>query len=356
MKTKTYIAGIVAVTGLIAIGGINYAVADECPIPMGSIDAKIDAQVSFNPEQQLYLYEYTVSNGPGALLPYGMFRMFFSEKPETVQNPPRWKTGYFDPDHPGYMTWDTSKSDWLTQKGTQIYPSPFLIFPGKSVSGFAVQSKFPPGTIRFVTSGIMTTVPTADPDPRGLDDEPTPNCPGMDFYDDTPYGEDVSGTTIGPVKPAAVISLRLKVKPPKKSGENERDNENDMDPIFDELVVNPEKNKGLLHAELSGDKRLSSEDFDISKIDVASIVLGLGKAPAINSKVAGNKLKAEFDLAKVGIRCDLDQALFLSGKTKDGKNIQASVRLKKHLCKHTREAKRIDLTPKPKKQKARRKR
>ncbi|OFZ20025.1 MAG: hypothetical protein A2X94_11735 [Bdellovibrionales bacterium GWB1_55_8] len=334
----------------------QFAIADDCPVPTGSIDPKIETRVNFDSAQSLYVYEYTVSNGAESPLPLNRFRILFSEKPETVINPNRWNEGYWDRKDPGTVTWSTSEGDWLTHKGVQIWPSPFMIFPGKSMLGFVVKSKHPPGTVRFVASGLMTTIPKADPDPRGLDDEPTPNCPGMDFYNTVPYGNAVSGTTIGPVKPDEVISLRLKVKPPKKSGEHERYNDNDMGPIFDELVVNPEKDKGLLRAELSGDRRLSSEDFDISKIDVASIVLGLGKAPAINSKVAGNKLKAEFDLARVSIRCDLDQALFLSGKTKDGKDIQASVRLKKILCKHTREAQRIDLTPKPKKPEALKKR
>lgn len=318
--------------------------ADLCPdIPPNAVKPQISFRLDMDASKSANTFFYEIENSKDSLLPIQIFRLLIDHAPSNEKSPEHWDTSYDNNKNPNRreFRWDTSSANFTLRQGFMLEPSPFLVFPGKKLTGLSIQSPRSAGVIQYVTDGYLMRVPTATP--TDDDDEPTPDCPGFNFEAGL-YEDSVIGATVGPARTNSV-SLHLKIKNTKKStsDENEPDSSN---PLEDEIVIDPDKESGMIRAEVRGERFFGTEKFDLKSIDVSSLRLGFGKAPAVSSKIEGQKLKLEFDLKKVGIRCDLDLALFLSGKTTDGKDIVAAAPIKKHLCKHTRDAKPIDLTPK----------
>lgn len=323
--------------------------ADTCPIPPTNVSPSVKSKVSFDPKSGQYTYEYTVSNAVNAVLPIDLFAILSPQSPLELRSPDHWE-GHFIalPDLDTNIVWGTSALDPNdTRADDRTYNGPplklfYTVKPGKSLSGFSFKSSSPPGPVKFFAEGeseAPTTTPTA------YDDEPEPNCPG--FNEGPRFKTMLGGVTEGPIPPGTIpISIRLL----KETGE------------WRSHEYNPDKDTGKLSVLV-----LPSKDFDPSTLTVPSVKLGYGEAPVISSKplpgfkdrddawgdweksskrILPDRAKEDekersrkkallltFDLKTVGIRCDLDKALFLVGKTSDGKDVVGSVPITTKDCK-----------------------
>ena len=211
--------------------------------------------------------------------------------------------------------------------------------PGHRLSGFSFRSTQPPGLVQFYTEG-ETGVPSSSPPPEGsLDDEPLPNCPDWDF-DSPRFKRIVNGVTTGPIAPNTVsIKMRLR----EETGRNRH------------APIDPKNPVGKVSVLI-----LASKVFDPSQIALASIKLGPEGATPLSSKLIPirddddrddereewerlargiedqhqhdhdvdpkrQNLLLIFDQAALGVRCVLDKAVVLTGKTQAGINIIGGV-------------------------------
>ncbi len=301
--------------------------ADYCPPAPTSVVASVVASVKWDPQTKLYTYSYRVSNSNSSPIPLDRFLVLTAPQPTNALSPQNWHSS-FSPGI-GKTDWITSAPDPKTKNlnvkgagGGHLLPAFYAIKPGASLGGFSFQSQNPPGPTKFMIEG-NTDVPASLP--TSTDDEPAPTCPGWDFKG-AKYETMVTGITQGPASPNVTpVAIRL------RDGDDDR-------PYGD---FNPERPRGNV-----GVIVLSTKTFDASTVDLTSIQFGPGKASPLSSRLVPSSDKRcheeredwerddddkardqrkdlflVFDIKAVGVRCLLDHALFLSGKTKDGKAI-----------------------------------
>jgi len=275
-----------------------YAIADFCPTPPTKVEPNVSVKVDFDKKTHNYIYRYTLSNGRGALLPIDDFFIGISKTPIRFSSPKDWDASpSTENGMQTHFTWDTS------------FASSY-VSPGGSRSGFEIESSYEPGLVQYYVLGRTGTrvgTPTVD------DDEPTPDCEG--FYDDkSTLDSMVSGITQGPVGDGR-ISLDIELKDSK--GERECG------------PVSPYEDKGLLNLLVKGKK-----DFNVDDLDLTSLRFGVGKAPVVSSRKLGksDNLLLQFDTQAVEIECGRDRVLFLTGKTKTGKDVLGGAEIKTKNC------------------------
>ncbi len=268
-------------------------IQSNCPIPPTSVDAVVTAEVTFDKKTDLYTYKYTLSNSRSSLLKLDQFLLITENQPNNVVTPTRWKSRFDNLVSPHVLLW-----------------SPFLgneLSIGSKVTGFSFQSARVPGPSKYFVSGdseVPISTATAD------DDEPAPVCPGFNFDETVPVMETkVVGVTTGPMSPGQVAAY-IRIHRAEFAGENKA-------PYLEE------KDPGVVHVTLLG-----SEKFDIGKVDTSTIAFGPGAAKPITvktinteNKMSGEKgkdkhksLLLKFAARDLGIRCNLDHALFITGK------------------------------------------
>ena len=169
------------------------------PLP-NLINVDLSVEVSFNPENGVYTYHYTVTNGPentGKLR-----RLLVGIKTESiitpVPDPDLVNDESFDANYLPERTipvglespfgWESSVS-----RGGKAFWRPFfgtpLIVPGETLGSFKINSKHPPGPRTFE---IDPNLPFGDPNIFPEDCEINPDCPDPESFN-------VTGQTIGPV-------------------------------------------------------------------------------------------------------------------------------------------------------------
>lgn len=329
MKTliseKTQMIGKVIVFAL-GIFSIS-AKADQCPTPINKVAPELSSRVSYDQSTKLYHYDYTLKNGTSALLPIDHLVLYVKESPKAISAPQGW-------DH-DFMTNEPSRIDWMdnmTIDKAGKPQHPYVLQPGKSLSGFSVTSTRSPGLVKFVAEGRLEFVPKSTAKP-GID-EPVPNCPGFDFDGSGgEFAQNLLGMVEGPSDPN-IITAKIKLK-----GEIEEllEHKDTKHPSYAEVII------------------FGDENINVSKIDVSSVRFGMGQAQALSSKSLpsddddkrddkdnkdrneknterSKNLLLRFDLSKIGVRCDLDLALFLTG-TVGGKQFIGGTQIKKLKCK-----------------------
>jgi hypothetical protein len=319
-----------ALVPMMATSGAE-AQTTACPPPSTSVEARVDSTVSWSGKNKLYTYQYKLTNSKNSPLSIYNFVVGVPSEPSSPKSPANWDVD-FGNSKTKRMNWGTAQPD-PNKDTTNIrgpgHPEPkfFALKPGQSLSGFSFQSPYPPAMTKYFVAGdtdIPVSVATAD------NDEPVPDCPGW-YLKGPKFDNMVSGITQGPSDPN-VISVAIRVR--------EHDGERKCGPH------DPEHPDGKL-----GVVVLSNKTFDARTVDPASIQVGPGKASPVSFRLVpklrekyddeaedwereslsfkeDEKERAKrqnlllvFDRAAVGLRCNLDSALFLTGKTKDGKSI-----------------------------------
>lgn len=262
------------------------AYSQNCPIAPTQVTPAVQSKVVYNKKSKLYTYSYTISNSRGSSLNIADVALVLKSKPLNILGPQKWL--------PDFVTYQNGVSAvyWSTVNKTAS------IKVGGSLKGFSFQSPNPPGVAKLLVEGdaeVPTSVPTA------TDDEPEPDCPGF-FNDREPLDDRVTLLTEGPEEPSQ-ISAKIKIIYKDFKGEGS-------------CHIKPEET-GKVKVLLMG-----SDKLDVSKIDLTSIRFGREQAPILNSKIVDEddkrkkikNLLLEFDLEQVGITCNIDHALFLTGK------------------------------------------
>lgn len=307
------------------------AIASVCSSPPSSVKPSLSASVNFDKKKQMYKYQYKIKNGSDAQIPLDYFGLLMNQAPELFSSGKYWGGKFISLSYaPKNFRWTTDAVDdpnRVTGDGKLSTPS-YAIKPGTSLGGFEIWSAQPPGISQFYAEGFtqpLTSSSTTEAD------EVIPDCPGWDF-ENPKIQTQVTGMTIGPSDPA-IISVRIRAREEKGLRSSE--------------PIDPKKPSGKISVLV-----LSTSTFDSTQIDVTNVVLGPGYAKPLSSKVVepgiGEKLESEkltdwekfneeanpkeanhrkvknknilltFDVASLDVQCNLDQALFLRGKTKAG--------------------------------------
>ena len=272
---------------------VNAQTQSNCPIPPTRVDAAVTAEVTFDKKASLYTYKYTLSNSRSSLLKLRQFYVATSKEPLNITTPSRWRSRFDNLISPKALLWSSYMGNELGV--------------GSNMTGFSIQSSEAPGPTKYFVMGdsdVPTSTATAD------DDEPAPVCPGFNFDETVPVMETkVVGVTTGPMPPGQVAAY-IRIHRAEFAGENKA-------PYLEE------KDPGVVHVTLLG-----SEKFDIGKVDTSTIAFGPGAAKPMTvktinteNKMSGEKgkdkhksLLLKFAARDLGIRCNLDHALFITGK------------------------------------------
>jgi hypothetical protein len=277
------------------------ALADTCPIAPTSVNAVVNANVSFDHTKKIYTYRYTLSNLRSSPIKLTSVMLRADDDPVASAAPPKW---FVDPNKIGSIR-------LVEFNGIKK----FGILPGQKLSGFEIKSYRKPGLVPFFLGGEMS-VPSVSPVPGN--DEPEPDCPGFIFSGDM-YSFNPVGMTTGP-ELDGVVSSELKYINKKYRHHSEENR-----PTFDPM------SKGEIKLLLKG-----SKEIDVTSIDLASLAIGFGKAKPLTTKIVRAKgedkdcdedkkeknekhdsklpdLVMTFKLEDIGIRCNLDHTLILNG-------------------------------------------
>jgi len=308
-------------TFLMLLGSSLSLAESVCPTAPNEVRPSIVSDVKYNQSRGLYTYSYTLANGVGAKLPISGLRIYVDEVPLDTRAPQKWAHGKL-------MSFENmaSRLSWLAASNE--------IASGSSLSGFQIISSKGPGVVKYSADGPFTP-PMATP--TETDDEPQPDCPNF-YLNESGDNGDLMGVTIGPVGDDQ-ISADILIREGKRfRGKTPKISPMSSGKIF--VLV------------------LGNEDLDVKDIDLDSVEFGFGKAKPLKHKIVFNKkpfryshflrshlgknhkkhtndryhdLLLEFDLDDVGIRCDLDHALFLTGKVGE-KNLVAATEFKSSKC------------------------
>lgn len=278
----------------------------KCPIPKNRVVPKIEAKVNYESKNRVYAYSYELAN-QGGPLPIDSLYLYVFETPLSVKSPARTSDELLE----RWMTVPLfeNRVAWTTV-GEFIYPS-------KKLSGFQVTSYYKPGIMKYSVSGFNEDDPHVDA-----------YCP--EHYQALPAEQsEIVGATIGPVPDSKnQVDGELEFHSKKHSGKIPQ-----IDPL----------DKGEVEVFIK-----DSDNFEVSDVDVASLEFGPGKAKVkrykfidergkecsshdFRRKNKKRKLKLVFNLEDIKVRCNLDYALFLTGKV-GGKNLLAAQEMRPVVC------------------------
>lgn len=296
----------------------------NCPIPPTAISPVVSVNIKYDKKKGVYQYQYKVENKSDAQVAIAAFRLKTNATMISGNAPKFWKYGGYS-DHNKNINW--SNPGIVDNKD---------ILPGKYLAGFELTSAVQPGLVRLSVIGMPGDLPTVASDTIGEaeDESEFYTCPG--FY--TGLDSEVTLATLGP-RPSNQIDVKLRLKKMKdKKWRGRYDGEAELD-------ITPLET-GKIQVILFDDK-----DIDTSKIDLTSLEFGHGKAKPVKTYFMNefkddtddveikehlkihnrNHLVMEFELEDVDIRCDIDRALFLTGKIAD-QNLMGAVKIKHTLC------------------------
>lgn len=297
---------IAAVTAVLMAGGPLAAAAQEpdCPEPPNRVEARVEAEVTFDDTTDLFTYRYTVFNEATSLQDIRRFALDFKPPISGIASPAGWKESFFsDRDT---LHWYAFENDPLPPGEAdtgQILPGKAQIPPGSSLAGFSLQSPNPPGPVTFYVLGFIQVPRASDETEAELLTERCPEFFGT-FFDLA-----VRGTTTGPLD---VIVVAIDVKPGSFPN-----------------AVNPSTPEVVPVA------ILTTPQFDATSVDPLSVAFGPGGATEIHRRghledVDGDgdvDLVLHFDIRDSGIRCG-DTEVSLTGQTFGGVPILGSDSIK----------------------------
>lgn len=283
-----------------------------CPeITPVMISPILDVKVIFDKKNLNYIYRYKVTNFFTAKSSIWRFSVESFSNPVSIKSGKGWETD-------GYRS-ENKEIQWNYEHLPDRVD--YRIKPGQVVEDFEIISKQAPGLIKVYFQGdsdIPSIKFDSDEESRKGDHE-TIVCPG--FYRDSEiFGDQVTSIIAGPSVPNRLeAKIRLKkLKEKKWAGSHNEEPSLEISPLDSEKI----------QLMVFGDK-----DIDVSKINLASLEFGRGKAKPTKTEIIGefkgaadaeivehvNKTKnshllLEFNLQDVDVKCDIDRALFLTGK------------------------------------------
>lgn len=159
--------------------------------PANQLSASVSANVTFDPSNNLYTYTYTVSNAGTSVQAAWLFALQLDGVVSSSSAPAGWTSALHD-DEP-LISWAATEVDTLPPNFVDtgnIPPSPFVIAPGGTQSGFQLVSPDPPGNATFFAQGdtLLTQVGTDTGDLPQEGEEVPPLTT-----------DSISGATVGPV-------------------------------------------------------------------------------------------------------------------------------------------------------------
>ncbi len=168
------------------------------------VDPTITPTGTYDPVTSLWTYTYTIQNGAAGTQDIWKLWVRLGAWTSNTQVPPGWRfnarsQATFDPAGPGFM--GTSFHAKLQSQFTGPFwpPSDFQIPPGQALSGFVIESPYPPGYARASAQGYAP-VPFP-PDPA---DDPAA------YYASNPVPHDTLNSqrrwTIGPTRYTQVVT------------------------------------------------------------------------------------------------------------------------------------------------------
>jgi len=361
MKTNIIINLIVL---LVSINVYAQTYTYKCGDNETAMSPVVDAKVSYDKKTSLYNYKYKIKNKSDALVPIHQFSLNPVTNVIDINTNKNWDFNFIE----NIKLVGGAKSEGTYANVNFKDPIPKMplgndydIAPGQSIEGFEFKSPHPPGPIKISFSGtplkgsdIVDSTGKSVPNFRvvipkdelqKLFDEGIINCPGYyssHFDVDNPRDCDLIDVTTGPIPPTrATAKLRMRKINEKKW----RGSPTAEEPNIQILPIDT----GKIEVMLFGDQNL-----DVTKIDLASITFGQGKAKPLKTVIINDfrdkdgeaddddikehikknnvrHLLMEFNLDHVDIRCDAERALFLNGKI-GTKDLFGAVKIKHGSC------------------------
>ncbi len=304
----------ILITLIALISSLSYAGRTEiCPaITPLMISPQVDVKVDFDKKTQNYTYKYKLNNLASAKTLIDRFSIESYSEPISTKFAKNW-------DALGFM--NDNEIVWRSDID-------YKLKPGQSIDGFEIVSKSPPGLVKTYALGDseLPTIKFDTDEEAEQGDHESIACPG--FHPGAVIKSQVTSIITGPSVPNRVeAKIRLKrIKEKKWKGCHTDEPDMEISPL----------EAGKIQLVLFGDKNI-----DITKINLSSLEFGRGKAKPTKTQIVGeakfkdedsddevkehlkkNKnahLLMEFNLQDVDVKCDIDRALFLTGKigTKD---------------------------------------
>lgn len=161
------------------------------PTPANQLSVNVSANVTFDSSTNLYTYTYTVTNAANSVQPAWLLALQLNGRVTDSSSPAGWSSALHD-DEP-LISWAATEVDTLPPDFVDtgnIPPSPFVIAPGATQSGFQLVSPDPPGNATFFAQGdtLLTQVATDTGDLAQEGQEVPPLT-----------SDSISGGTVGPV-------------------------------------------------------------------------------------------------------------------------------------------------------------
>ncbi len=296
---------------------IASARSSDCPLPDNLVSPRVEHKVEFDAKTRLYDYKYNVTNvsGPLKLSTFGVFLQKKAESWNKIQH------RCFERSKNGILVSNWSEPDKIDQFPGFSYWEAYgrcELKSGQKIEDLQLKSYDPPGITHFTARALVEN-----------GQEEGQNCAG--HFEKEPYSKSIIiGATIGPVPESLnQVDADLEFKSKNHHGKV---------PVIDPTDL------GEIDVFV-----LDSNNFDLANIDIASLEFGMGKAKVkshmylneqgkecslqdFKRKHKKRKLKLTFDLKEIGVRCNLDYALFLNGKV-NGKNLVGAVQMRPVICK-----------------------
>ncbi len=282
----------------------------NCPSPPSQVKITVVASITFNAATKLYTYRYSLASAPESKTPLVDFALDFASPISKAASPNGWGVTLYR----GRSTelWDAGIGSPLptgVPDSGQITVPIAALAPGKTLSGFSLQSPNPPGPVKYYALGFADIMAEATEEEAEAAMDACPESTGG-FFDRA-----LVGITQGPV-------LFIPVT----------------------IEVNPSHSLASIHHARQGVTTvavLSSPGFDASTIDPRTVKFGPAAAAAIDSTShladVNNDgkldLVLDFSAAATGIKCD-DLSAALTGKTKNGTPIRGTGPAGNAGCKH----------------------
>lgn len=159
--------------------------------PANQLSVSVSANATFDSASGLYTYTYTLTNAGTSVQPAWLFALQLNSPVTNTSSPAGWTAELHD-DEP-LLSWAATETDTLPPGFVDtgnIPPSPFVIAPGATLSGFQLVSSDPPGNATFFAQGdtLLTQVATDTGDLPQEGQEVPPLT-----------SDSISGGTVGPV-------------------------------------------------------------------------------------------------------------------------------------------------------------
>jgi len=165
---------------------------------------EVNGQATWHPETSSWTYTYTVKNdisSPNAIMRFGLAPVL---EPKSIVTPTHWYQTYGFQERSDAAVWSVVDRGPppVGDDSVSVYPSPFDIQPGDSVSSFKILSAHSPAMITYFVQGYYDLP---------LYDEPSPP---------TLFNNSITGTVVGPagtvggVDEAPLPSAIAELRPP----------------------------------------------------------------------------------------------------------------------------------------------